>query len=110
MYEKAWDVFNWLFSCVPSPSFGKVRKRLKGRKRTKENLSEVVSVIKKKSIQEIAQDIRKARDKALEGEKLSRYEAFLYDRFLNMGASTVEELARKLKKEILKKGERREER
>jgi len=55
-------------------------------------------MLSKKSIEEIAKDIANARDKAYDGEPLSSYEKFLFDAFMDMGNSTIEDLAKKLKK------------
>ena len=52
----------------------------------------------KKSLEEIAKDIASARDKAYDGEPLNPYEKFLFDAFMNMGNSTIEDLARSLKR------------
>ncbi len=59
--------------------------------------------IKSMSILELVSAIKIARDKAFDGDPLSPFENYLFQRFLNMGNTTVEKLAEKLKEEVARR-------
>ncbi|RUM27827.1 MAG: hypothetical protein DSY42_09340 [Aquifex sp.] len=68
-----------------------------GQRAGKSRKVSIFELLLTKSVEEIAKDIGRARDKAWNGEPLSSYEKFLFDAFLDMGNSTLEDLAKSLK-------------
>ncbi len=58
--------------------------------------SEITKRIRSSSLRNLIRDIRIARDKAYDGEPLTPYEQYLFDRFMESSES-VEILAKKLK-------------
>ncbi len=56
-----------------------------------------------RSLEELTRDIKITRDKAYDGDKLSEYEEFLFNAFLNGGAVSIEQMAKTLKNKAERK-------
>jgi len=111
IYTRSFSVLSKIFS-FPGETKGEIKEKERSQKGAhkksvsvknrhcagKSRKASIFEMLSKKSLEEIAKDIASARDKAYDGEPLNPYEKFLFDAFMNMGNSTIEDLARSLKR------------
>lgn len=108
IYARSFSVLSKIFSFpekkeplpvkrVLKPSPVKKEKVKREKPKSKSRKVPIFEVLATKSVEEIAKDIANARDKAYDREPLSSYEKFLFNAFMDMGNSTIEDLAKSLK-------------